>query len=258
MIYSDRDIKKAIDDINLIEDIDEALLGPSCYELRLGNVYYDLTEGNKRIELNDSQKVIIKPGHLVVLITKEKLKIPNYLTGRVVSKGSLFSIGLTPVCTNVDPGFEGNMGIVLQNISRKYIELPQGEALVKIEFCKLLNEPSKIYNGQHGFQTNIWPIKTHLQKEHKDFFNDDRVFDENKEANLIIPSSTAKIINNILSYQKRTNKLLIGLTLLNLLSYILISNKYIDSSVAFGISVIAGLFVYVLTNNTGEVGKNGN
>ncbi|TOM06176.1 hypothetical protein CGH84_24500, partial [Vibrio parahaemolyticus] len=69
----------------------------------MGNVYYDLTEDNKRIELNYNEEVIIKPGHLVVLISLEELNLPLDLMARVISKGSLFSIGLTPICTNVDP-----------------------------------------------------------------------------------------------------------------------------------------------------------
>jgi dCTP deaminase len=66
-----------------------------------------------------------------VLITAEDLAIPDDILVRVVSKGSLFSIGLSPVATYADPGFTGNLGIVTENISDKYVELPQGEAIAK-------------------------------------------------------------------------------------------------------------------------------
>ena len=103
----------------------------------MGHVYYDLTEADRRIEVGDSDKILIKPGHRVVLITLEELVVPPDIIARVVSKGSLFSIGLSPVCTYADPGFHGNLGIVTQNISDKYIELPIGEPIAKVDFSKL-------------------------------------------------------------------------------------------------------------------------
>jgi hypothetical protein len=36
---------------------------------------------------------------------------------------------LNPVATHADPGFGGNLGIVTQNLSDKFIELPQGEPI---------------------------------------------------------------------------------------------------------------------------------
>jgi hypothetical protein len=45
-------------------------VGAAYYELQMGNVFYDLTENDKPIELKYNEKVIIKPGHRVVLITK--------------------------------------------------------------------------------------------------------------------------------------------------------------------------------------------
>ncbi|EPK9524632.1 dCTP deaminase domain-containing protein, partial [Klebsiella aerogenes] len=106
-VFSNTKILHAIQHDNLIMDYDLNNIGPANYDLRMGNYYYDLNESDHPIQLQPNQKVIIKPGHLVVLITKEKLNIPNNVIGRVISKGSLFSIGLTPVCTNADPGFSG-------------------------------------------------------------------------------------------------------------------------------------------------------
>src|SRR5262249_35543113 len=142
----------------------EDQLGPACYELRMGSIYYDLTEADRRIDVGPSGTVLVKPGHRVVLITQEELMVPNDVIARVVNKGSLFSVGLSPVCTYADPGFSGNIGIVTQNISDKYIELPVGESIAKVDFSRLGRAVRRPYQGQHGFQTKIWPIKHHLQK----------------------------------------------------------------------------------------------
>src|SRR5207253_2325448 len=138
-------------------------VGPACYELRMGAIYYDLTEGDKRIDASANKNVLVKPGHRVVLITQEELEIPNNIIARVTSKGSFFSVGLSPVSTYADPGFTGNLGVVTQNLSDKYIEIPIGEPIAKVDFSLLSNAAKKPYQGQHGFQTQIWPIKHQLQ-----------------------------------------------------------------------------------------------
>ena len=111
----------------LVRNGDPAQLGPACYELRMGRIYYDLTEGARRFDVGEGGKILIKPGHRVVLITQEELIIPPDIVARIINKGSLFSVGLSPVSTYADPGFPGNLGVVTQNISDKYIELPVGE-----------------------------------------------------------------------------------------------------------------------------------
>jgi len=181
-ILSDKEIEVEFSEGRLIRNPDTEMLDGSSYELRLGNVYYDLTENGKRIELGVGEKALIKPGHRVVLITAEELDIPANIAVRVVSKGSLFAVGLSPVATYADPGFKGNLGIVTQNISDKYIELPQGEPIAKADFNELTDTAKRLYEGQHGFQMGIWPIKTHLQKTHAEVADDQRVMSEKQEA----------------------------------------------------------------------------
>lgn len=194
---SNIEIEKEIQSGGLLQGANEQMVEGSSYQLRLGNVYYDLSEEGKRFELEPNKKVIIKPGHRVVLITAEEFSIPSNIVARVVSKGSLFSIGLSPVATYADPGFAGNLGIVTQNLSNKYVELPQGEPIAKVEFTRLSSPATKLYQGQHGFQAGIWPIKTHLQKSHSEVEKDERVFPETQEALALLPEATRVIIRRL-------------------------------------------------------------
>jgi dCTP deaminase len=179
---SDAEIGAEIAHGRLIKKADEELLSGACYELRLGNVYYDLTESDRRIHLSPDQNILIKPGHRVVLITHEELNVPNNVLVRIVSKGSLFSVGLSPVATYADPGFSGNIGIVTQNISDKYLVLPQLEPIAKADFTRLTGNADHPYRGQHGFHSQIWPIKHHLQKSHAEVAGDPRVGTEKEEG----------------------------------------------------------------------------
>ncbi|HDU8673741.1 TPA: hypothetical protein RG719_001328 [Morganella morganii subsp. morganii] len=254
-VLSDKDIKIRISSCNLVEDSVSEGIGPSCYELRMGDVYYDLTEDNKRIQLKDGDNVIIKPGHLVVLISKERLNIPNDILGRIISKGSLFSIGLTPACTNADPGFVGNIGIVTQNISNKYIELPQLESIAKIDFSQLSSPAEKPYRGQHGYHTQIWPIKEHLQKNHNDVKDDARVESEITEAYKITPISTVEIIKKTVRYQKINSRLMIVLILINAALIAGVNMGAVDVFISLAISLFASVIMLIATNLTDKVLK---
>jgi dCTP deaminase len=194
---SNVDLEREIEAGRLLTGTDEKMVEGSSYQLRLGNVYYDLSENGKRFELGDGEKILIKPGHRVVLITKEKFDVPANIVSRVVSKGSLFSIGLSPVATYADPGFSGNLGIVTQNFSNRYIQLSQGEPIAKADFSILSNPATKLYKGQHGFQAEIWPIKFHLQKTYRQVASDPRVFSEKDEALALLPEATKVIIRRL-------------------------------------------------------------
>lgn len=227
----------------LVRNADPAQLGPACYELRMGSVYYDLTEAAKRFDVGANGKVLVKPGHHVVLITQEELLVPADIIARVISKGSLFSIGLSPVCTYADPGFAGNLGVVTQNISDKYIELPVGESIAKIDFARLKQSVERPYSGQHGFQTEIWPIKTHLQKSYAEVKDDQRVEAEDDEAYKLLPKATADLIRGMHRRQRLVDVAIVAAVLINAALLCAISTNFIDTMVGIVGNLIASAIV---------------
>lgn len=243
---SDNEIRTRIQNGDLVTDGDVGQIGPACYELRMSSVYYDLTEDGKRIDAVQLGSVLIKPGHRVVLITWEKLSIPKNIIARVSSKGSLFSIGLSPVCTYADPGFSGNIGLVTQNLSDKYIEIPIGESLAKIDFSFLTSASSSPYQGQHGFHTKIWPIKSHFQKSYEDVKLDTRVESEEAESFKILPAATAKSIKFIQSRQKLIDGVILGSLFINsiTLAYAIGDPAGVKTAIVVNLlsSAIAGAF----------------
>lgn len=246
---SNQEIEREISNGHLVTGADGRQVGGASYELRLGNVYYDLSESDHPRDATPHGNILIKPGHRVVLISLEELDVPIDMIARVASKGSLFSIGLSPVSTYADPGFRGNLGIVTQNISDKYVSLPLGEPIAKVEFAKLTNPTTRPYQGQHGFQTRIWPIKHQFQKTHQQVASDPRVRSETEEALAILPYATSKIIKRLVNRQKWFNVailanvfiaslLLAGAVTRNLDPVISIVGNLISS-------VIVGVFVWI-------------
>jgi dCTP deaminase len=222
--------------------VDTQLAG-ACYELRLGNVYYDLTEGDHPIQLKPGEEVLIKPGHRVVLITHEELAIPHDILARVFSKGSLFSVGLSPVATYADPGFGGNLGIVTQNISNKYLVLPPHEPIAKAEFTRLSGPAAHPYQGQHGFRTQIWPIKHQLQKSHADVAGDPRVGTEKEEGYRLLPAATATVLRQLEWRQRLTDIAILAAVLVNALALFLVNNKMLDNLQGLVGNLVASVLV---------------
>ena len=243
---SDNDIGKEMATGALIKGGDPAQLAGASYELRLGNVYYDLTEDDEPITVPTGGTVLIKPGHRVVLITHEELAIPNDILARIISKGSLFSVGLSPVATYADPGFFGNLGIVTQNISDKYIVLPHLEPIAKVDFTRLTSPVLQTYRGQHGFKTKIWPIKHQLQKTYADIAEDRRLGTEKQEAYKLLPQATADVLRRLERREKTIDIAIVVAVILNALALFLVGSNLLDSVLGVVGNLVASVIVTVI------------
>mgnify|MGYP003576529820 CR=1 FL=1 len=240
---SDHEIAAEIAAGRLIRQGGDAQLSGASYELRLGNVYYDLTESDRPIHIAEGQSILIKPGHRVVLITYEELCIPKNILARVVSKGSLFSVGLSPAATHADPGFTGRMGIVTQNMSDKYIVLPQLMSIAKVDFTVLSAEVKRPYIGQHGYHTEIWPIKYQLQKTYSEVAADPRVGSEVEEGYKLLPYATRTMLGRLGHRRRFFDAAIVAAVVLNALVVFLVSGGIINNLQGLIGSLAASLIV---------------
>ncbi len=249
---SDREIAAEIAAGRLVRGAADGQLSGACYELRLGNVYYDLTESDRPIVLSEGQDVLIKPGHRVVLITHEELAVPINMLARVVSKGSLFSIGLSPAATHADPGFSGRMGIVTQNMSDRYIVLPQLISIAKADFTKLSNDVERPYIGQHGYHTEIWPIRHHLQKTYAEVAADVRVGSEVEEGYKLLPHATSIILRRLEHRRRLVDTAIVVAVVLNAVVIFLVTGGLINNLQGLIGSLAASLIAAVVVFFSGR------
>lgn len=157
---SDDDIREMADAKKLITNgFTEGSLKQACYELRASDIYYRPPERERQI-VESGESIIIGPKELVVIITMETISLPPDMLARVLTKGQLFSLGLSSVNTYADPGFDGRLGIVLYNTSTRYVSIAPGVPIAKMEVTKLQRPVSKPYKGAHGYHTELWPIMT--------------------------------------------------------------------------------------------------
>jgi dCTP deaminase len=148
----------------IIGAFEEANVKQACYELRASDLFFETsrTREDHRIEVSSGEAYLLRPHAYVTAIVMESIDLPANVLGRILTKGQLFSVGLLPVNTYADPGFQGRLGITLCNTSHQYLLLRPGQAIAKIEFSVLPAPVGAPYRGQHGFATGIWPVPMHL------------------------------------------------------------------------------------------------
>jgi len=255
---SDENIKSMCDKGLLIEKnyIPEGIK-QACYELRCGNVFYDLSQGNKRNVVKESENILLKPKQTLVIITLESLRLPPYILGRILTKGMLFSIGILPVNTYADPGFSGRLGIVMHNLSNSYIKISPGDPIAKIEFSLLDEAVSKPYEGQHGYQTEIWPIRSDMILDSKEEQHDHRIGKPYEEIERAYGKELGKVIKRVFGYERR---LLLFASVYFLIMLLIIAiasgTNWINTTVAILIGVatniIATIIIFMATNLRGQ------
>ena len=205
---NDTAIKKSVEVESLIEEgYKQENVKQACYELRAGNTYFDLSRnieaGGVRHDIEDSDIIVFRPHQTIVIISKEKFKIPDNILARVLTKGSLFSVGLSPVNTYADPGFHGRLGIVLNNVSNQYLKIKCGETIAKIEFDRLMLPVKDRYYGQHSFDTGVWPVRTEFIIERKNLKEYISPPSDLEEVESAFGKPVADIMNRIMITERR-------------------------------------------------------
>jgi dCTP deaminase len=245
---SDQHIRQAAEQGFLIsEEFDDACIRQACYELRAGSAYYELSRADRnttpiRHELKQGEYILLKPKQFITIITKESLRLPTNVLGRVLTKGQLFSIGVIPVNTYADPGFEGRLGIVLANLSNNYLKIEQSEAIAKIEFSKLRQPVSIAYDGQHGYQSKMWPIPTHMILTPEEAARDVRVKGGLDELELLYGALIANVMRRVLRFERRLIFASIGYITLSTVVLAILAVRH-DAGFTFStvLSVILGV-----------------
>lgn len=238
----DREIEELASNGKLItEGFDRNFVKQACYELRAGSVYYDLASEAERIEVDADEFILIKPRQSVVIIAFETVVIPDDMLARILTKGKLFSIGLLPVNTYADPGFDGNLGIVFFNASTQFLKIMPGEPIAKIEFTRLEHPVHRPYHGQHGYHTQIWPIPTEMILTEEEIQKDKRILSTDRELQLSYGSEISKVVKTISRYYR-------WLILASCLYFTLVLGLFVLVTQQFAVTIAIGVAVGIVAN----------
>lgn len=142
MILVDKDINNLVKDNRLIvEGYDESNLGAISYDLTIDTIISFTEDGCKELE---SYK--LASGEYCVIKTKEKLKMPYNLVGKIEEKNSVIRLGLVVSGPCYQPGHETYCFLRVYNISKQGIDLIKGFRVAQIIFEELCDVPSETYD----------------------------------------------------------------------------------------------------------------
>lgn len=249
MILVDKDIKELAERGKLIAEGYE--------EENVGSVSYDLTI-DEIISENDAhlKQVTLEPDGVVFIKTKELLKIPDNMMGRIAQKNSRMRMGLYVDGPHYHPGHETYAFLRVRNISSDSIRIEQGQQIAQIIFEQLTQKPDSLYGqGAHkafADETEYRGLSTYKKEYEKYVTKIERVRDniEDKETQIyanvltlmgIVAAVFAIITLNFEAFAKAE---------LNV-KFILSMNL----SLVFALSVFFGL-LYIIINKQKKKGFN--
>jgi deoxycytidine triphosphate deaminase len=126
----------------VISPFSEECLAPTGYYLRAGKRAF---VSGVEVDLEKGKKILLKPHQSVVIYAMEHIQMPT--SGKycaiIQSKTSMIARGLSNVSTVVDYDWCGNLGIIIQNVVNKPVEISYGEKLCRIIFLDNSSVPGK-------------------------------------------------------------------------------------------------------------------
>jgi len=165
MILSGNEVLKEIKKGNIkILPFDKYSIGPASIDLTLGNEFrifnkakIDLKDVNyeKITKLVKKDMMVIKPGQLILGITKEKIKLAENLAGKIEGRSRYARIGLLVHMSSsfVQPGVNNKQVLEIKNDSNSDMILHAG-----LKVCQLIISEVKgraKYNGKFQNQEKL-------------------------------------------------------------------------------------------------------
>ena len=147
---------------SLITPFDLTRVQHGAYELALGGEYYDTSLKDGKGTKAPGSQITIPPGQLALLITQEKIEVPDTAIAFISVKFTNKQQGLINVSGfHVDPGFRGRIKFSVYNAGSRSAVLDVGKPLFMIWFSNLIGcnneigKESEPYNGRHQDQAEI-------------------------------------------------------------------------------------------------------
>ncbi len=186
-------MRKLIEDKDAVqcsEGLDMDLqLGPSSFDLRLGYEFGVLN--TRKLEMVDTKDmssyedyiskerhstdegVVIHPGEFILGSTMEKISVPDDMVARVEGRSSYGRLGIIVHATAgfVDPGFEGDITLEIQNLGNAPVKLYPEDRICQLVFETMTSKADKPYGDKKDTkymgQTGATGSKLNREKRNK-------------------------------------------------------------------------------------------
>jgi dCTP deaminase len=115
--------------INVRNGFQDKHIQHGSYEMCLGSEVYVTSDSQKRM-LSEAEQVTIPAGQFALLLTEERIHIPNDCLGFISIKANKKFCGLVNVSGfHVDPGYDGKLKFSVYNAGSRDVILTRGKPL---------------------------------------------------------------------------------------------------------------------------------
>jgi dCTP deaminase len=155
--WSSEKIKEVTAKTPVVEPYDEKAVAHGAYELGLGHeAFLTSDDENKKTVLDEGEQLVIPPGQFCLLLTEEKVFIPDNAIGLISIKAGVKFRGLVNVSGfHVDSGFQGKLKFSVYNAGSQNIVLQRKQRVFLLWFCDLDRATSDTYKGTRINQSEI-------------------------------------------------------------------------------------------------------
>lgn len=190
-ILSDKDMKDLINEEKAVyvkngPDMDFDLqMGPSSLDLRLGYEFGilntrrvkaldtrgmdDYDDIKRSMNVGRDEGIIVHPGEFVLGSTLETVNVPNDLVARIEGRSSYARLGLIPHAAAgfVDPGFEGQITLEIQNLGNVPITIYPEDRICQLVFETMTSESETPYGDKKDskYMNQTGATGSRLEKE---------------------------------------------------------------------------------------------
>lgn len=180
--FTDGDLTKGVHQLFRVGSFDEDCIRHASYELRLNDVHvavkrpygkedqtFEEFQKLKWLKDGDKEYVDLQPKQIAMLYTQEYFQFPENVIGLTVGRGLLFTVGLTPENTYIDPGFSGHLYITVVNHNLDVVRLHKSMRISRLFIFKLTKAVDEPYvsGSDSGItqQLKTIPVRQLLQPE---------------------------------------------------------------------------------------------
>lgn len=93
---------------------------------------------------------VLQPRELLIGQTMENIKVPVTTQGNILQRSSLVRLGLQVTSSILNPGYQGNLPLLIVNLTEAAIRIEAGMLICQIVLLKLSDRPMMTYLEQPG------------------------------------------------------------------------------------------------------------
>ena len=146
---------------SLIHPFDDSRIKHCAYELSLGSEAHITgtsgSVGENRLTTNiQDERVVIPPGQFALLLTEERVCVPDDALGLISIRSGSKLRGLVNVSGfHVDPGYTGRLVFAVFNAASAEIIISRGENMFLLWYCHLDVPTGDVYGGEYQHRVRI-------------------------------------------------------------------------------------------------------